>query len=149
MSALVAALAAAIKPDVILETGAYHGHTTALLGAAAAEYGGRVVAIELDPEAANVARDRCDGLPVEIVVGDSLEVDWPEPIGLAFLDSGFSPVRRAELRRVKPLLAGHGVVVVHDTAPHLMGRAVHTEMDQLGLAVVALKSPRGVTIAQR
>jgi len=149
VSRLVASVASALKPDVVLETGPYLGHTTRLLGKAAGMYGGRVVAVELDPFCAEATRRACDGLPVDVVEGNSLEVEWPDRVGLAFLDSGLSDVRRAELRRVAPLLTEGGVVVVHDTAPHLMGSGVLGELDVLGFAAVTLRSPRGVTVAQR
>ena len=81
----------------------------------------QVVTVELDPERAEVARERLAGLPnVELVVGDWLEVLPPRgPFELVFADGGLraSGVWEAALGLVEQ----GGLILKDDLTP---GRAV-------------------------
>src|SRR5271169_5705555 len=74
VSELVAAFVRAIQPELVLETGCWHGFTTAAIAQALARNGhGRLVSVELHEEVAAIARQRCAGFNnTSIVVCDSL-----------------------------------------------------------------------------
>jgi predicted O-methyltransferase YrrM len=89
--------------------------------AAMAETARELVSVELDPERAEAARERLDGLAnVELLVGDWRELLPPlAPFELVFADGG---LREADAwEAVLDLVAPGGLVVKDDLTP---GRAV-------------------------
>jgi predicted O-methyltransferase YrrM len=89
---LLHVLARAVQAQAILEVGTLAGYSTIWLARALTE-GGRVVTIERDPRAADVARSNLDragvGERVEVVVGDAREAlkDVEGPFDLVFIDA--------------------------------------------------------------
>ena len=91
VSDLVAAFVGALQPDLVIETGAAFGQTTAAIGStlASSGYGGRIISCEPDPDRFDKARERCVGLPVTILPVTSLEMiaALTEDVGFAWFDS--------------------------------------------------------------
>ena len=155
VSQALSALVRLVKPRVVVETGTYHGATTVLLAAAVKSNGrGHVYALELDEEAAAVARQRIteEGLDgwATIVHGDSLEWTPSGPIDFAFLDAGAGWHRVDEFRRLWGSMHRGSVVCVHDTArKNVMPRLGLRTLELQGmLSPVWVRSPRGLLIGQ-
>lgn len=155
--ALLSGLCRAAQPDWVIETGSYMGQVTAALGRALRDNGhGHLFAIELDAVKAAETVEATNKLPVSVIYGSA--VDWlshpgrvfaAPGVGLAFLDAAIED-RPRELYALAPHLAPGAVVVIHDTAPHqgmapLLGDVLHS----MDMQAVTLRTPRGVTIAQR
>lgn len=107
---LLVALIRIIRPKLFVETGAYMGSTTEIVGKHMVGIG-KVVSCETNHEYLAEARKRCSGLPVTIYgrkSSDVLEVQYAD---LLFLDSDYK-YRTEEFRRTKR----GAVVVIHDTA---------------------------------
>ncbi len=116
VSAFLGELTYLIKPDSVIETGSYLGHTSRDIGRALAELGrGSLVSIERDTTRAEAARMLTNGLPVRVVTGSSLDYMPLEPIDLLFIDSDF-PIRIAEIRYFKPWASPRCVIALHDAA---------------------------------
>ena len=112
-------LAAARGAKSILEIGAASGYSAIWLGLGARESGGRVVAIEFDPQrakdaAANVARAGLSDV-VRVVHGDAFK-EIPKLTGtfdLVFLDA-WKPDYKRFFDLVFPRLTAGGVFVAHN-----------------------------------
>jgi predicted O-methyltransferase YrrM len=148
---LVAAFVRAIQPEVVIETGTYHGQTAQAIGEALKANGhGELITIEVDNDRCDLAEARCDGLPVSVLRGSSLdflESYHGSPVGFAWLDSG--QIRHDELELVSPHLAPGAVVGVHDTGPqHQVMSLLSPVISAHGLQVISLRTPRGVTFLQ-
>jgi hypothetical protein len=138
-----------LKPDLVVETGAYLGHTSAAIGRALlAVERGRLVALERDPQRAAEARVRTAGLPVTVETTDTLTWTPPSPIDLLFLDTELA-TRPAELRRFAPWASPRSVVVVHDTHDAALRTALQacTE-DGLTGGWTFYPTPRGIGTAR-
>lgn len=144
------ALVGLTKPRFVLETGTYRGATAAAIGEALRSLGeGRLVTLECDPYYASHARRNLCGLPVEVILGSSLEHVPAEPIDLLFLDST-RPARVHEFRRFRPYLSGRALIVWHDSAPE--HEVVHRDIASLvaegEIHAVLIPSPRGLTVSK-
>lgn len=147
---LVAALARAIQPEWVIETGAYLGHTSEKIGRALQANGhGRLIAVELLEDRARKVHERTADLPVSVVAGTSQQAfaNFTGVIGLAFLDSDID-VRPLEFQWLINHLADGAVVVVHDTAPHHL--ASHPAFAEwiASMKPLNLRTPRGVVMFQ-
>jgi predicted O-methyltransferase YrrM len=143
---LVAAFVRALQPDLVVETGTAWGQTAEAIGHALAANGhGRLVTFETDPERVIASRQRCTGLPVDVLEQESLSWTPDEPIGFAWFDS-LLPLRLREFDRYLPAIAPGVVVGFHDTAPH------HRIGDKIAahpkLVTLNLRTPRGVIFGQ-
>jgi len=107
---LLYGLVCAIQPEQIVETGCNFGFTTRVLGAAAADYGGRVVTSDIEPGYVDATRERCEGLPVEVFLKASIELSELQRCDFAVLDSSFES-RIEELDKLKVGC----IVACHDT----------------------------------
>jgi predicted O-methyltransferase YrrM len=146
VSLLIGALVRALQPACVVEAGAYMGQTTYEIGLALqANRHGAAYALEHDPERASVARVACRGLPVAIVEADAGTWEPPQPIDLAFVDSG--PLGRLDhLRHLLQHCRPGAIVAVHDTAPH---KRLHHELHQLAnVRRIDLRTPRGLTLLE-
>jgi Methyltransferase domain len=147
---LAAALVRALQPEVAVETGSYLGQTSYAIGVALQRNGhGRLYTVECVPDRADQARERCAGLPVEVVTGSSLYWSWqvPRGVGFAWIDGCHD--RAAEIAHLLPAFAPGAVIGLHDTAPH------HPYAAQVGSLIAAgllqpimLRTPRGVMLAE-
>jgi predicted O-methyltransferase YrrM len=144
-----------VKPDLVIETGSYHGDTSREIGGALASLQrGQLVCLELDPSRAAQTAARCLTLPVEVIEGPSLAYQPSAPIDLLFLDSDF-PIRMTELRYFHQWASPRCVVVLHDSVEtaypgwDLMGRAMTAVVDEgLVWPWLHLPTPRGVGLTR-
>lgn len=176
VSQLVAAFVEAIRPDLVIETGTAFGQTAYEIGSAlwaagdesylpqGGTYNGTLISFEVDPGRAKLARDRVDGLPVEVHQEDSLKglealvnlivIGQRPKIGFAWLDSLFE-LRVRELRLVAPHMAPGGIIGIHDcgepghTKYPAFSATIAREASKLGLSRLSLPTPRGVTFLQK
>lgn len=147
VAGLAAAFVRALQPEYVIETGTCVGATARVLGEALVANGhGRMVSLEIDEAAAAVARQLCEGLPVDIRVQSSMEFLPDRPVGFAWLDS-LIDLRIAEFLRFRPWFMPGTVVGFHDTGPHFgsWGRDVER---LTGTRCIRLRTPRGVTFAE-
>ena len=115
VSRFIAALVTMLKPDLVVETGAYLGHTTEAIGKALELEGrGRLIALEIAGDRALSVQERVRGLPVQVAYTDSLVWMPSGLIDLLFVDSEYD-ARVEEVRRFRPLASPRCVVVAHDT----------------------------------
>lgn len=149
VSELVAAFVRALQPNLVVETGTAFGQTAELIGRALQANGqGRLVTLEPDPERAEFSRQRCTGLPVEVLQQSSLDYTPDEPIDFAWFDSLFH-LRPQELIRFRPWFTPRTVVGFHDTGPQHPVRCSLEQLvgDGLLTAPLYLPTPRGVAFA--
>lgn len=148
VSDFMAALVHLLKPDVVVETGAYHGDTSRAIGIALAKEGGHLYALEIVSERAGVVAQKTAGLPVTVVRASSLDWEPPAAIDLLFLDTELA-IRPLEVRRFRAWASPRCVLVMHDTESGQLQRA----LDQLAregetTRWVNLPTPRGLAIAR-
>lgn len=164
---LIAAFIHALQPDYVLETGSFIGQTSRMIGQALELNGqGHLHSIELNPEAARVARLNTEGLPITIHEMSSMDFTPTYPldaedthIGFAWFDS-LVTLRRAEFERFYPYMQPGTICGFHDTAPHhgnwsrfldsgtpegyaFLGTGVASR-----LRTIHLPTPRGVTFLE-
>lgn len=155
VSELIGALIRAVQPDLVVETGAAYGHTTAVIGQALALNGHGVCwSLEVDTERAAVAAERCAQFEqVRIVLGSSLEWTPPGLIDFAFFDSAYE-TRAPEFLRFRRYMSPGAIVAFHDTTSALRGHYydVREEVAILeaagALRAVYLPTPRGIAICE-
>jgi len=149
VSHLVAAFVRALQPNLVVETGTAWGQTAELIGQALKANGqGRLITLEPDPARAEHSRNRCAGLPVEVLQQSSLDWAPDGPIDFAWFDSLFH-LRPEELRHYRLDFSTRAVVGFHDTGPQ---HPVRNSLDGLvadGLLEppLFLPTPRGVAFA--
>jgi hypothetical protein len=150
VSALIGALVTALRPDIVVETGAAFGQTSYHIGSVLAEAGvGTLHAVEIDPHRCEIIRKRCEGLPVVVEQCSSMDYMPPDGVGFAWLDSVL-PLRIAEFQRYHPTFAPGALVGFHDTAPHHGAKLWDDILVLEGelLMPIRLRTPRGVVIAE-
>lgn len=145
---LVAAMTVALRPGIVVETGAHTGTTTARIGMALAEAGrGHLHSLEIDPARAEQARLACQGLPVTVHCVDSTH--WLPPhacdVDMLWLDSE-PHLRALEIERLSPWMNQRTVIGVHDTGPQHVTRKFLDELEARGVisTPLYLPTPRGV-----
>ena len=145
-----------LKPDLVLETGTYTGHTACEMGVALRELGrGRLVSIELDRHRVKEATTRVSGLPVDVLMGSSLSYTPTGPIDLLFIDSEF-PIRMDEVRRFQAWASPRCVVVAHDSAvptnypgvPAFLEAMQAVVAEGVVLPWLLLPTPRGLALTR-
>lgn len=147
VSALVAAFIGALQPEYVVETGTFYGNTAKAIGEALHANGhGRLDTIEVDPERAAIAEERCAGLPVRVICGSSLGFEPEQPIGFAWFDSLLN-LRVPEFERFRSHMTAGAVIGFHDTGTHL-GNLAAGIRSVSGLSTIFLNTPRGVCFAQ-
>jgi len=150
VSALLGALVRALKPDLVVETGSYLGHTTEAIGRAlAAEGRGALISYEVAADRAASVRQRCIGLPVTVSEQDSrTAVFVGRIIDLLFLDSEYE-ARVEEIVRFREWASPRCVLVAHDTVVDDYRRALD-RLAELGKTTpwLYLPTPRGLGLAR-
>lgn len=152
---LVAGFVTALQPNLVVETGTNSGQTAEAIGQALRDNNhGRLDTLEVDPELHEFASNRCSGLPVNCILGSSLDYEPPEPIAFAWLDSHIA-IRHLEIMHLLPHLTRGAIIGIHDTGPQhpVMGyleetRLVPTSNSKGRLSIINLHTPRGVIFAQ-
>lgn len=146
VSALVAAFVTALRPDFVVETGTNLGYTAHAIGQALAAAGhGQLLTLEVDPDFVAAARERCAGLPVEVVHGSSLDWTPDRPVDFVWFDS-LVHIRAGEYVRYLPSMHERTVVGFHDTGPQHPVAATLEALVAEGLMAppLYLPTPRGV-----
>lgn len=146
---VVAAMVRAVQPERVVETGAYLGHTSEAIGRALLANGhGHLWTIEIDADVAGDARRRCRGLPVTVVVGDTLAYVPDGLVDFAWFDSSDS-IRGDEFRRFYPFMHESTVVGFHDTGPQhkVFDHVLALVNDGMLSQPLQIHSPRGVCFA--
>ncbi len=150
---LIGAFIRALQPELVVETGAYHGDTSVVIGEALRENGhGKLVAIEKQTSRFRAVRRRCKGLPVEVVHGSSL--DWvPEEgqkIEFAFFDTDFR-ARHQDFDHYWPYMSKYTVICWHDSGWHFR-RPIRPRIEKFAsdgiVQPIFLPTPRGVCFAR-
>jgi len=126
--------------DRVVEVGAGLGSLTLAL----AEAGASVLAIELDPRLAAVAREVTAGYPVAVVEADALELSWPSLLDAASASTPCAPASDASWVLVAnlPYYAATPVVLrVLEEAPSV-GRLVVMVQREVGERLAARPGSR-------
>lgn len=149
VSGLVAALVTALQPELVVETGTNTGQTAQAIGRALDHSGhGTLDTIEHDPLLYREAIDRCDGLPVNCILGSSLDYEPPDYVGFAWLDSAID-IRHREILHLFPYFTPGAIIGVHDTGPqHPVANSLFPLVASGRIVLINLHTPRGVTLAQ-
>lgn len=146
VTALVAAFVVALQPELVVETGTAWGQTAEAIGRALAANGhGRLVTLEPDAGRADHSRQRCAGLPVDVLEQSSLDYAPDSPVDFAWFDS-LTDLRHREFMRYLPHLSARAVVGFHDTGPqHPVRRHLERLVaNELLPEPLWLPTPRGV-----
>ncbi len=149
-------LVIAVKPELIVETGTFIGHSSIKMAEGLKANGfGRIVTLELDPLVFAKARENvaASGLSewVECRNESSLEALVEGTIDLLYIDSDPGPIREQEIRRFLPQVRARGLVLAHDASSSFQSvREAALRLEREGLlSVVLLSTPRGLMVAQK
>ncbi len=144
-----------VKPDVVLETGTFVGHSAMRMAEGMRANGfGRIITIEYDPLVFAKAKQNIDasglGEWIEYRNASSLDTVVEGSIDILFSDSDLK-IRESEIRRFLPQIKPRGLVLVHDASSTFkVVRDAVLRLEQEGLlSVVLLSTPRGMVIAQK
>jgi len=144
-----------VKPDVVLETGTFIGHSAMKMAEGMKANGfGKIITIEYDPIVFAKAKQNIDasglGNWIEYRNASSLDTVVEETIDILFSDSDLN-IRESEIRRFLPQIRTRGLVLVHDASSSFkVVRDALLRLEQEGLlSVVLLSTPRGLVIAQK
>jgi predicted O-methyltransferase YrrM len=148
-------LVTTVKPELIVETGAFLGVSTQWFAQGLKMNGrGRIISCENDPLVFAKCKENIDnsGLSdwIELRQESSLEMKIEGTIDLFFSDSHL-PIRGDEVRRFLPQISPYGLIQMHDASSHLKDvRNAALQMEAEGLiSAVLLPTPRGLVIAQK
>ena len=148
-------LVTTLKPDLIVETGAFLGVSTVWMAEGLRENGfGRIVSCELDPVVFAKAQEKiaASGLSewIDLRNVSSFDLETDGQIDLFFSDSDLD-IREKEVRQFLPRISPNGLILMHDASSHpgtVREAALHLEAEGL-ISVVLLNTPRGLAIAQK
>ena len=148
-------LVTTIKPNLIVETGAFLGVSTVWMAEGLRMNGfGRIVSCELAPLVYTKAQEKIAASGraewIDLRQESSLEMKIDGPIDLLFSDS-HPEVREQEVRRFLPQMNQYGLILMHDASSHqktVREAALRLEREGL-ISVVLLPTPRGLVIAQK
>lgn len=148
-------LVTTVKPELVVETGAFLGVSTLWIAEGLQRNGfGKVISCELDPVVFARAKEKIDGSDlrewIDLRHQSSFELEIPGRIDLLFSDSDID-VREKEVKGFLPLMNPQGLILMHDASSHLKKvRDAALRMEAAGLlSVVLLPTPRGLVVAQR
>ena len=148
VSRLVAAFVTALQPDLVIETGTAFGVTAEQIGRALRVNGQGVLhTIEIDPARCEIARKRCEGLPVVVEQMDSLSFVPPGAVGFAWFDS-LVHLRVPEFMRYLPYITPGAIVGFHDTRNTGLWQEIERLEADGHLLPIRLPTPRGCVIAE-
>jgi predicted O-methyltransferase YrrM len=149
------ALVTTVKPDLIVETGTFVGHSAIKMAEGLKENGfGKIVTVERDPTVFMKAHrniiDSGFGQWIDARCGSSLELEVRGTIDMLYSDSALE-IRESEVRRFLPQVKPGGLVLMHDASSsfHVVREAA-LRMEREGLlSVLLLPTPRGLVVAQK
>ena len=151
----LATLVTTVKPELIVETGAFLGVSAVWMAQGLKRNGfGRIVSCEFDP----VVFERAKGKIAESGVAEwielrnesSLSMQVPGTIDLFYSDSDLE-IREQEVKRYLPQIRSTGLILMHDASSHpglVREAALRLEAEGL-ISVVLLPTPRGLVVAQK
>ena len=149
------ALVTTIKPELVVETGAFLGVSTLWIAEGLKQNGrGRIISCELDPVVFAKAKEKIAASELSPLIDlrqeSSLEMKVEGTIDLFFSDSD-PPVREQEIRHYLPQINPNGLILMHDASSHMKTvREAALKMEAEGLlSVVLLPTPRGLVVAQK
>lgn len=152
---LLKSIVLAVKPELIVETGTFIGHSAIKMAEGLSANGsGKIVTVEYDPAIYAKARENIEasglGEWIECRNASSLEINIDGPIDILYSDSE-TRIRENEVRRFLPLIRPRGLVLIHDASSQFkVVREAALRLEQEGLlSVVLLSTPRGLVIAQK
>lgn len=148
-------LVTTIKPNLIVETGAFLGVSTVWMAEGLKQNGfGRIVSCEFDPVVYAKAQEKiaASGVAewIELRNASSLEMQVPGSIDLLYSDSDLE-IREQEVRRFLPQISPNGLILMHDASSHpgtVREAALRLEAEGL-ISVLLLPTPRGLAVAQK
>lgn len=151
----LATLVTTVKPELIVETGAFLGVSAVWMARGLERNGfGRIVTCEFDPAVFVKAREKiaASGLGpwIDLRNESSLTMQVPGTIDLFYSDSDLE-IREQEVRRYLPQIRPTGLILMHDAASHpgvVREAALRLEAEGL-ISVVLLPTPRGLVVAQK
>jgi len=151
----LATLVTTVKPELIVETGAFLGVSAIWMARGLQRNGrGRIVSCEFDPLVFAKTQEKiaASGLAewIELRNESSLEMQVPGTIDLFYSDSDLE-IREQEVRRFLPQIRPTGLILMHDASSHpgvVRQAALRLEAEGL-LSVVLLPTPRGLVMAQK
>lgn len=123
MARVLWGIASLARPHHLLVLGSYAGNTLVWLAGPVLPEAERIIGIEIDPQAVDMARQNFERLQaprVQLICGDALRVmsALEGPVDLVLIDIDDPRERRAPyvrmLEAVYPLLAPGGLVLAHD-----------------------------------
>ena len=151
----IATLVTTLKPELIVETGAFLGASAVWMARGLARNGfGRIISCEFDPVVFAKAQEKvaASGVAewIEMRNASSLEMEVDGTIDLLFSDSDLK-IREQEVRRFLPQINPQGLILMHDASSHPgIVREAALRMEAEGLiSVVLLPTPRGLVVAQK
>ena len=149
------ALVITVKPELIVETGTFIGHSAMKMAEGMKVNGfGKIITVEYDQAVFAKAKQNIDasglGKWIEYRNASSLDTKVDGTIDILFSDSD-SNIREDEIRRFLPQVRTRGLVLVHDASSHFkVVREAALRLEQEGLlSVVLLSTPRGLVVAQK
>jgi len=109
-----------VKPQVVLETGTFIGHSAMKMAEGMKANGfGKIITVEYDPIIFAKAKQNIDssglGNWIEYRNASSLETPVEETIDILFSDSDVK-IRESEVRRFLPQIRPRGLVLIHDAS---------------------------------
>ena len=151
----LATLVTTVKPELIVETGAFLGVSALWMARGLQRNGfGRIVTCEFDPAVFAKAKEKIAASGLSEVIDlrneSSLTMQVPGTIDLFYSDSDLD-IREQEVRRYLPHIRPTGLILMHDAASHPgVVREAARRLEAEGLiSVVFLPTPRGLVVAQK
>jgi predicted O-methyltransferase YrrM len=151
----LATLVTTVKPELIVETGAFVGVSAVWMARGLERNGfGRIVSCEFDPVVFAKAQEKitASGMAqwIELRNASSLEMTVDGTIDLFFSDSDLE-IREQEIRRFLPQIRPTGLILMHDAGSHPgIVREAALRMESEGLiSMVLLPTPRGLVVGQK
>ena len=152
---LLRALIVALKPELIVETGTFIGHSAIRIAQALRSNGfGKLITIEYDSAVFQKAKQNIDasglGRWIEYRNASSLDSIIEGQIDILFSDSDVK-IREREVRKFLTQVKPNGLVLIHDASSHFkVVREAAFGLESEGLlSVVLLSTPRGLCLAQK
>jgi len=152
VSYFIAALVTMLQPEFVLETGTWHGHTTALISEAIYKNGhGKFVSIEKDRGTYEEAQRYFYWPGTELLNMNTMDYTPEQNIDFAFFDS-WQEGRHEEFLLYHGLgfLKPGAIVAFHDTAPHHQVFRLMQEhlIDHGYIFPIQFHTPRGLVLGQ-
>jgi predicted O-methyltransferase YrrM len=148
-------LVTTVKPQLVVETGAFTGLSTLRIAAGMQRNGfGKVISCEVDPAVFTRAKQRIEasGLAhwIDLRNESSLDMRIEGTIDIFFSDSHI-PIREQEVRKFLPQISPFGLILMHDASSYSnVVRKAALRLEQEGLlSVVLFATPRGLVVAQK